>query len=137
MTEELTVEEQELLNQIAGSGDVYPKEEDKQNLFKFFKEIIEAENTTRTANLKNDELGIANFSVRANLETAHYCKSMGCEGLGTYFDGKSSIISDSSLSRDGFLIKQASTTTKQIESRTKSGQIKKRGLFSKRTEEEV
>ena len=130
--EEFTDEDLETLDQL-GLG--YPKQSEKQNIFAFFKRVITMADTTRTSNLTEDEMGAVKVPVRTNLELAQYCKAMGLTGLGNYFLAESQIISNSSLSREGFLDKLAVTQKRELETKSKSSLAKRRGWFKKKKEE--
>ena len=95
--ENLTPEEMDTLDQL-GYG--YPKEEEKSNIINFFKKVIVMKDTTRTANLMNEELGLVKLPVRALLDLSLYCEQMGLKGLGSHFLKESQIITNSSLSRE-------------------------------------
>lgn len=114
----------------------FPEQEEKQSLIAFFKRIIDKEFNAKTANLTNDEMGVARLPVRSNMELANYCKMMNMEALSTAFMDDAQILLGTSLSREGFLAKLAVTTQKFSEtSLTKqlgqSGE-KKKGLFKKK-----
>jgi len=128
--EELTEEDQQALQEL-GYG--FPQVEEKQNIFGFFKRVIDMNDTTRTANLMQDELGYVRIPVRTNLSLALYAKQMGLTGLGEYFFQESQIISDSSLSREGFLDKLAVTQKREVDSRTRRNNLQQnKGWFNKK-----
>ncbi len=134
MAEELTQEEMEALKEM-GYG--YPQEEEKANIFSFFKRIISAKDTTKTANLINDELGIAKVPVRTSLTLSLYAKEMGLSGLGDYFFKEAQIITDSSLSREGFLDKLAVTQKREIDSSNrKPPKPKQKSWFGSKKQEQ-
>jgi len=114
--ESLTPEEMDTLEQL-GYG--YPKEEEKANIINFFKKVIVMEDTTRTANLMDEELGLVKVPVRPLLNLSLYCKQMGLKGLASHFLKESQIITNSSLSREGFLDKLAVTQKREMETKTK------------------
>jgi len=97
----------------------YPKEDEKQNIFSFFKRVIGMKDTTKTSNLNEEELGFATVPVRTWLELSLYCEKQGLKGLGTYFAEKAHIISDSSLSKDGFLDNLAVTQKREMETKAR------------------
>ena len=132
--EELTPEELEALDEM-GIGYGYPKPEEKASIYSFFKKVIVMPDTTRTANLKEEELGIVKIPVRTLLNLSLYSKEMGLSGLGNYFFKESQVLTNSSLSRDGFLDKLAVTTTKILESKSKKPRTKK-GWFTKKEPKE-
>ena len=114
--DELTPDEEEALEEL-GYG--YPRPEEKQNIFSFFKRVIIMKDTTRTSNLNEDELGLIKVPVRTLLNLSLYSGQMGLSGLGNYFFQESQIVSNSSLSREGFLDKLAVTQKREMEARTR------------------
>lgn len=133
--ENLTDEEVEALAQM-GLGYGYPKAEEKQNIFAFFRKVISMSDTTRTSNLNEDELGLAKIPVRTNLELSEYCKVMGLKGLSTYFNQEAQIITNSSLSREGFLDRLAVTQKREMETKLKRPKSVNKGWFKKKQPEE-
>lgn len=139
--EELTTEEVEVLKQME-YGDNYPKQEEKQNIYNYFKKVIEALDNTKTANLLNDELGFARIPVRTNQEIALLCEALGMgsikegKGFAGYFHKESQILLGTSLSRDGFLNKLAVTQKREIETKKRFPPTKK-GWFGKKEKEEI
>ena len=136
--EELTAEEEETLEQM-GYG--YPKPEEKQNIYNYFKKVIKMQDNTKTANLSNEELGLAKIPVRTNQEIALLCEALGMgniaegKGFAGYFQKESQILLGTSLSREGFLDNLAVTQKREIESKIKKPFIKK-GWFAKKTKPE-
>ena len=135
MAEELTPEEIEIIEQLGGHSG---KGEEKQGIFSFFKKVINMPDTLRTSNLQKDELGMAKIPVRTLREISLFCKESGLSGLGEYFEKESCIITNSSLSREGFLDKLVVTQRKSTEMKTKemSDQQKKRWFGGGNKEEE-
>lgn len=132
MDEEFTPEEMQLAEELAESGYGYPKEEEKQNIFSFFRRVIFMPDTSRTSNLTEDELGMVKIPVRTNLELAEYCKHQGLNGLSQFFFNEAQIISNTSLSRDGFLDKLAVTQKREVESKRREFTAKqKKNWFKK------
>ncbi len=127
--DELTLEEMESLEGTYN----YPPQEEKENIFSFFKRVISMPNTLRTANLTGDELGGIRIPVRTLHKLSLYCKQMGLTGLGEHFAKEAHIITDSSLSREGFLDKLAVTQKREMEAKTKmpATEEQKKGWFKK------
>lgn len=126
--EELSPEEMEALEQLYG----YPKEEEKQSIFAFFKKVITMRDSSRTANLTNDEIGTVRNSVRTFQELALYCKEMSLTGVSNYFDSKAQIILGTSLSREGFLDRLAVTQKRETESKVRKPMTQNKGWFKKK-----
>jgi len=102
--------------------------------------VATAEDTTKTGNLKDDkdfsELGIPSYTVRGAKEMALVAdKIMGNNYFKDYFQKEAEITLATSLSRDGFLVKQATVQVKQVADMTKRRKINK-GWFGKEKIEE-
>jgi hypothetical protein len=135
MSDELTPEDLELIEQLGGN---VGKHEEKQGIFSFFKKVISMPDTIRTSNLTNVELGEVTLSVRTLRNLSLFCKESGLLGLGEYFEKESKVISDSSLSRDGFLDKVVVTQRKATSMKTRdfSAAQKKKWFGGKKEEED-
>jgi len=123
----MTPEEMEMLKSM-GYG--YPQEEEKQNIFTFFKKVIAQKDNSKTANLDIDELGIVRIPVRTCQDLALFCHSVGSTGLSKYFMNKGQILLGTSLSKDGFLDKLAVTQKREVESKRRR-LFQNKGWFKK------
>ena len=114
----------------------YPREEEKQNIFSYFKRVTEADDNRKTANLDKDELGLVKYPVRTNLDIANYCKKIGMDAYANYFESKAQIVSATSLSKEGFLNKLAVTQKRESSIRRRSGisNAQRTGFFGKKPE---
>jgi len=126
---DLTAEEREALEQL-GYG--YPKEEEKQNIFSFFKRVILMPDTSRTSNLTEEELGHVRVPVRTFLELNEFSNSSGLRGLGNHFQKEAMVITNTALSREGFLDKLAVTQKRQVETKRRGGTTENKGWFKKK-----
>jgi len=140
---ELTPEEQALLT--AEFGGNYPKEEEKQNIYNYFKKVISMKDNTKTANLTEDEIGFAKIPVRTNQEIALFCDVMGMgdiedggkmKGFAGYFMKEAQILLGTSLSREGFLNKLAVTQKRESSFNTKAP-AQNKGWFKKKKKKPV
>ena len=139
MDEELTTEEQQALDMIdldESSKYGYPQVEDKQNIYAFFKRVMGMKDNTKTANLTEEELGLAKIPVRTNQELDLYCRKMGMKGFASYFKEEAQILLGTSLSREGFLDKLAVTQKRESEFKTKT-QKPNKGWFQKKKQPEL
>lgn len=127
--DELTPAELEALENYS-----YPQQEEKQSIFSYFKRVVTMPNTLRTANVNEVELGGVRIPVRTLHKLSLYCKQMGLAGLGEHFAKEAHIITDSSLSREGFLDKLAVTQKREMEARTRAPftEEQKKGWFKKK-----
>ncbi len=133
-------DEEALMKLAKAMKDNAPTQEDKQNVHIFLHNVAVSKNTTKTANLRDDdelnELGIPQYSVRGLLDMALISgKIMNNDYFKGYFEKEAENVLATSLSRAGFLIKQATTTTKQVADVTKRRKINT-GWFGKKKVEE-
>lgn len=144
MTEEQKSNEmsdEEALMKIAQAmKDNAPSAEDKQSVFTFLFNVATAKDTTKIGNLRDDkdinELGIPIYTVRGSKNLALISdKIMENEYFKEYFDIESENTLGTSLSREGFLVKQATVQTKQVADVTRRRKINK-GWFGKEKIEE-
>ncbi|HDK42720.1 MAG TPA: hypothetical protein ENG87_05030 [Candidatus Pacearchaeota archaeon] len=117
-----------------------PTQEDKQNVHIFLHNVAVAKDTTKTANLRDDnelnELGVPAYTVRGAKDMALISeKIMDNDYFKEYFEKEAENTLSTSLSREGFLIKQATTTTKQVADITKRKKINKGWFGTKKVEE--
>jgi len=108
-------------------------QEEKQNIHTFLHNVAIAKNTTKVGNLRDDkelsELGYPNRTVRGSFDLARISKYiLNNKFLQEYFNSEAEDTLATSLSRAGFLVKQATTNTKQIADVTKKRKINK-GMF--------
>ena len=133
--------DEEAIQKIAmAMKDNAPAQDEKVNIHTFLRDVVVAEDVTRVGNLRDDkdmnELGLSTHTVRGNKEIALIAKTiMNNKFFEEYFENKAQITLATSLSRAGFLVRQASTTTKQISDSTRRRKINK-GWFGKQNIEE-
>ena len=112
----------------------YPKPTSKESQFKFFKEIIDREDSSKVANLDTAELGNMKLSVRSNLDIANYLESEKLNDVADYFKKKAEITLATSDSKKGFLAQLFVTQIKK-DQKMMTPEVK-RGFFGKKKEEE-
>jgi hypothetical protein len=106
MAEMTEQEAQELLRQYGDS---------KASPASFFKDVVKTDDTLRVGNLDTTELGVSKLPVRTYEELALFSKEVANQPeWATYFTKMSKIQTDSSLSKEGFLLKQINTTKKEL-----------------------
>jgi hypothetical protein len=132
-------EEEALMKLAAAMKDNAPTTEDKQSVHTFLFNVVTAENSIKVGNLRDDkdynELGFPNWTVRGCLDMARVSgKVMDNKMFEEYFLIGAEDTLASSLSRNGFLVKQATTQTKQVADVTRRRKINS-GWFKKSTEE--
>ena len=136
-------DEEAIMKIASAMKDGVPNQDDKQNVHTFLINVVQTEDidkVTKIGNLRDDkeinELGIPRWNVRGSLEMARISKKlMGNTFFSDYFESSAIETTGTSLSRDGFLIRQATTNTKQIVDATKRRKTNK-GMFGKKTTEE-
>jgi len=139
--EELS-DEEAIMKIAAAMKDSTPSQEEKQNIHTFLINVVETEDiakTSKVGNLRDDkeinELGIPRWNVRGALEMARISDMiMDNKFFAEYFNRQANETLGTSLSREGFMIRQATTTTKQVADATKRRKTNK-GMFKKTVEE--
>lgn len=133
------ISDEEALMKIAQAmKDNAPSPEEKQNVHTFLLNVVTTKDTTKVGNLRDDkelnELGVPGYNVRGAKEMARISyQIMDNEYFSNYFREEAEDTLATSLSREGFLVKQATVQTKQVADITKRRKINK-GWF-KKTEE--
>lgn len=117
-----------------------PSQEDKQNVHTFLQKVAEANDNIKTGYLRDDkdvnELGLGEHHIRGLLEMKRVSgRIMNNPFFENYFKDETQDIISSSLSREGFLVKQATTQTKQVADATRRRTVNK-GWFGKQKIEE-
>ena len=133
-------DDEAILKIAAAMKDNAPTAEDRQSVHAFLHNVATAEETTKVGNLRDDkemnELGVPNHNVRGSLEMARISdKIMDNEFFKSYFKAEAEETLATSLSREGFLVRQATTVTKNIADVTKRRKVNK-GWFGKSKVEE-
>lgn len=136
-------DEQAILKIAAAMKDT-PSQEDKQNVHTFLMNVVgteEIDSANKTGNLRDDkelnELGLPRWNVRGALEMSRIAdKIMGNVFFKEYFEDQAKATLFTSLSREGFLIKMATTSTRQVADATKRRKVNK-GMFGKKNIEET
>lgn len=136
-SDELTSEE--ILKLAQAMKDNVPTQDEKQNVHTFLHSVVIADDTKKIGFLKVDkelnELGVPQHTVRGSFEMARIAdKIMDNVFFQEFFLKEAEETLSTSLSREGFLIRQATTTTKSVADVTKRTKTQK-GMFKKTTEE--
>jgi len=141
MVEQKEMSDDEALAKIAfAMKDNAPVQDEKHNVHTFLHDVVIAPDTTKIGYLQvdkdKDELGDPEYTVRGCKELARIAgKIMDNKFFEDYFKSEVEDTLATSLSREGFIIKQGTTTTKQIADVTKRRKINK-GWFGKAKIEE-
>jgi hypothetical protein len=113
-----------------------PQAEQKDNIFRFFRHILDTYDTTRIARLRDNELGASRLGVRHWQEIATFSKAMNLDKVSDYCNARSQIISATSMSRDGFWAQLFVTQIKK-EHKLGTQAPQKKGLFWRKKDENV
>lgn len=134
-TENLSPEDKEALyDYINKTSSVGVGTEDKPTVHSFLWNVAKTTDTTKVAYLKEEEIGIAKYSVRALKDFALISRDIIDNDLFAqhFRDEAETIVLAPSLSREGFLDKLSITTTKQIADITKKPRTENKGWFKKK-----
>lgn len=128
--EELSTEELEQLQHLIGTATI---PEEKANVHAFLTKVVTETDTSKVANLIDEELGSPKFPVRALQEMALFCYEIAdMEYFGDYFKKEAEITLATSLSRDAKLIELAVTSNRQIGEIPRKKMKQNKGWFKKK-----
>lgn len=103
----------------------HPESEDAPNVLNFLNKVLESPDRFKTAYLTWEELGKPTFSTRFWLNLSNTCEDLfGMKRVAAYCNMKARITTDTSLSREGFMI-TTSVTQKKIKERKSSSELAK------------
>ncbi len=111
-----------------------PSPEKKENIFKFFKEILSFPETWKVGNLKDTEIGDFRYSIRKSLRMSRYAKAEGLNRVSDYLNSEAVDVAAVSMGRKGFLPQLFVTQIKREQKLQEPKNIKK-GLFGTKKEE--
>lgn len=134
------------MNKMAEEQDLYTEEQlraygeemvrqyaqEKANIFSFFTKVINNLSTIRLGNVKEEELGEPQITIRGLKELEVFSEDVEKNDLWTnYFKKRAELITETSLSRDGFLLKLPVTSKQELSSlapkrKTNKGWFKKK-----------
>lgn len=105
--------------------------QEKSNTHTFFTKVIQNDDTTKTGNMSEEELGNPQITVRGLKELELFSKDIEDSTLWSdYFKNMSEIQTSSSLSKDGFLLRLSVTQKKELADVTQKPK-KNKGWFKK------
>ncbi len=116
MTEdELTIEEVEELKKYFGG--TAPLPDDKPSIHTFLQKVATSLDTTKTGNLKEEEVGLPRLPLRTYKELQLFCEEIAnMDYFAKYFQKKGEILTSTSLSKDAMLIKLAVLVRREVTS---------------------
>jgi len=125
MSDDLSEKEaQELIRQF---------NEGKQNMHSFFTKVIASDETIKTGNVTDEELGSPILPVRTYKELELFCTGVADdEEFGEFFAGMAEIQTSTSLSKDALLLKLAVTMKKELADVTPRKTKKNKGWFKRK-----
>lgn len=129
--EQLEAELEELESSSESSGKTgygSPSPEKKDNMFRFFKDMINLKESWKVGNLKEEEIGKSRLGVRSYLELSRYADAEGLDLVKSYFYDKADIVAAPTMGRKGFFMQIAVTQIRK-EQKIKSPEQTKKGLF--------
>lgn len=110
--------------------------EGKMDIHSFLTAVVKAKDTTRLGNIKEEELGMPDLPIRTLKELEFITGRIpSMKTFNEYFTAMSEAITAPSLSKEGFLIKQATIQRKEFSDKTKPKKENK-GWFKKKEPEE-
>lgn len=113
-------------------GGTIPTPEEKQNVHTFLTKVVTEKNTTKIGNVSIEELGVPKQTIRGYKEMALISdKIIQNDFFKEYFSQEAENVLSTSLSKDGFLVKQATLTRKEMSDVTKPKTVNK-GWFRKK-----
>lgn len=135
MSEELTESEKQEIKELLGYGS--STSEGKHNTHSFLYNVATAQDTTRLGNLTDEEIGKLDNPIRAYKFLALFAdKIMKKDGLKDFFNSRSGIGTDTSLSRQGFLTKLAVVTRKELADVSPKDKKKNKSWFKSKDEKQ-
>ena len=142
--EQSDMSDEEAIRKIAEAmKDNAPSQDERQNVHTFLLNVVqesEIDKVSKIGNLRDDkelnELGKPIWTVRGSLGMSLIAdKIMDNKYFKEYFERDAEITLNTSLSREGFLIRHATISTKQVVDATKRRKVNK-GMFGKKNIEE-
>jgi hypothetical protein len=141
MSEEQEMSDDEAIMKIAAAMKENPSQDEKTNVHTFLNNVVASEDNTKIGNLKRDkdidEVGRPCYHVRGAKELALISKDiMNNEFFEKHFEADAQNTLSTSLSAEGFLVKQATTQTRQVADATRRRKINKGWFGSEKIEEQ-
>ena len=136
MDEDLSYEDKEAIYKYLSESQTTPMPEDTYSVHTFLHKVATSNDTTKVGNLDSTELGLPNYSERSLKEFALIAKDIiGNNFVSQMFQNEAENLTATSLSKNGFLVQQATTTTRRIADVTKP-KTENKGWFKKKETKE-
>ena len=138
--DDIMTDEEALMRVAAAMKDSAVSPDEKHSVPSFLFNVVKAKDSTKVGNLRDDkemnELGVPTYNVRGAKDMALISEGiMNNTYFSEYFEKEAQNTLATSLSRSGFLIRQANVQTKQVVDATKRRKVNK-GWFGKENVEE-
>ena len=131
--QQLTDLELAQLAQYLSASGAAPVPDEKYNTHVFLHRVATADDTTKVGNLSDVEVGKPEYAARALKQMALVASDIiDNDELSKFFLKESEILTATSLSKEGFLVRQATTTTRQIADVTKKPKAENKSWFKKK-----
>ena len=139
MTDEeqpLTTQEKDMLYQYLSQSQSAPLPDEKYNVHVFLHRVATADDTTKVGFLKHEEIGNPQYPTRSLKDFQLIAEDIiGNKYIAEHFKKQSEIVTSTSLSEEGFLVRQATTQTRQVADVTRRKKPNK-GWFKKKDKDE-
>lgn len=110
-----------------------PNPEEKHNVHKFISDVAKSQDTTKTGNLSEVELGITSYSERSFKKMQLDCIKLAADDDWADYMGKSAeVLSSTSLSKYGFLDKLAIVQRRELADMSEQPKKENSGWFKKK-----
>ena len=103
----------------------YPEPTVKENIFKFFREILNLEDSTKVSFLEGADL----HNVRLYQDTAVYLEIEGASLVADYFNDLAENTLATAMSKKGFFLNTTVTQVRKVQRLSSGSEGKKTGLF--------
>ena len=111
-------------------------QDEKLTIPAFFSKVIENDDTTRTGNLDETELGLSNYPVRTYKELEVFCRDVcSNDSWGDYFKKMAEIQTSTSLSKNAILLKLLVTKKNEVADTTPQRRKENKSWFKKKESE--
>jgi len=119
-----TEEVQEMIRQYAGT---------KDNKHTFLRNVIDANDPTKLGNVNEDELGMQVLEVRGLAELEIFSRELlSNEEWADYFQKEKNMLLETSLSKEGFLVRMGGVEKQELADTTPSKKKENKGWFKKK-----
>jgi len=93
----------------------YSESKPKEGLYALFNKVLNMPNSIKTSNVDKIELGSLGISIRESLRVALIGKTFGHKQFANFFENQANIITDTSMSKKGWLAELFVTSKKSTD----------------------